>query len=222
MKQIFLTIAVIFIVQFGFAQYDVSTFEAKESFTGTANENALVVRIYDSSADVIKNEWKRRMRWQHFGKIKETGLEVFADDVKIKEVSSNTMDIYTMPVKNAKGFIEFRVGVDLGGAFLNKKQHPDKYKAMAEYLESFAREESRKGLQARIEKEEIKLTELKEEKSGYKSEIVGFEQEIAELEKQIQQIRDKIDANNRLIADRDEVLKEKEAELQRLRTTTIE
>jgi hypothetical protein len=222
MKQIILTIAVIFMVQFSFAQYDVSAFEAKESFTGTGNVNAIVVRIYDSNANTIQQEWKRKMRWQHLGKITETGLEVFADNVKIKEVSSNTMDIYTKPVKNAKGFIEFRVGVDLGGAFLNEKQHPDKYKAMADYLESFAREESRKGLQERIEREEAKLVELRDIKNTYKEEISDFEREIAELEKQIQQIQDKIEANNRLTAEKNKEIKEKEAELQRLRTTTIE
>lgn len=222
MKQILLTTAAIFLIQLGFAQYDVSATEGKEKFDGIGSKNAIVVRIYDNTAEEILKEWKRKMRWQHFAKIEATGLQLFADDAKIKEVSSNTMDIYAKPVRHADGYTEFRTAADLGGAFLSSKQHPDMYKAMKNYLEKFARETTRTGLQERIEKEENTLTDLKKTKTGYRDEITDFKNEIAELERQIKQLKEKIAANNRLIKAKDSEISKQEAELQRLRSITIQ
>ena len=126
------------------------------AFFATSNLNAQVIPTIDKSekamslgskssftvvyegADVksVENQWSKIMK-SYKGKVKKNkAKELFADDVNLKEISSNTVDVYATVAKDeAANNTTLTVWYDLGGAFLNETDHPTQVVAVKNMLD---------------------------------------------------------------------------------------
>ena len=62
---------------------------------------------------------------QWHGKVDGKKHEYFTDNASLKPIGENVFDTYAYCKKGSDN-IQFIVAVDLGGAFLNDKQHPSR------------------------------------------------------------------------------------------------
>lgn len=104
--------------------------------------------------------------------------EVFADDASVPAISSNLMDVYATFTERGKQ-TEMVVWVDLGGAFLGSRQHPEKIDAFEQWMAEFGR-------RTRVRKVEI---ELESEELIFKDQKKEFDKLIKEEERLKKEIR---------------------------------
>ena len=147
-------------------------------------------------------------------KVKIDDGELFGDNVLIKELGKNTVDIYTRFEENKKQkSVTMRVAFDLGGIYLSSHNDADKYAAAEKLLKDFAVKTSRAPLEEKskaalkllgemegtkkdLEKENEKLHN---EVDDYKSKISKAQDDIRKNEETQAKKRDEMDAQKALI-----------------------
>ena len=134
MKNLFTMLFVILTIT-SFAQRKIKVHEENEKI-GSGTNNALVATIYESNKDNIEKAWKKLMK--DYGAKVNMKKEIFADDATIKDLSSNTCDLFAFVRKVSDDEFEIVVGVDMGGAYLSSSEHSSKYKTMEKILKDFA------------------------------------------------------------------------------------
>lgn len=162
------------------------------------SHNALMVTIYEASEKDVEKEWKSLMK-DYKAKV-STKNEIFADNALIKSISENTMDVYAkMEAKD--GTITFYVAVDMGGAYMNSKEHATEYKVMEKIVYDFAVKTTKEAIAGMLKNEEKIYSRLEGEQEdlvkskerlgkdieNYKAEIERLKKSIAQAEKDIEQ-----------------------------------
>ncbi len=191
MRTFIVLIVSILFVSFGQAQI----MEAAKVMSQGEN-NALIVKLPDTEVKVVEKEWesfikgyKAKMR-----KIKKSS-EMFADDAKIEDISSNTVDVYAL-VSERGADTELSVWFDLGGAYLNSETHPEQYTKAEGVLNDFLGRVSKTYIANLLNIEQKKLKGLEGnlkdiEKSSENSvkDIAKFEEKIAEAKANIEKCK---------------------------------
>lgn len=219
MKQI-LFIAITFLSSFVFAQ-EIKVTHEKVSFTqGTYDAIVVVVPFAtkESAGSALKSEMKS---WG--GKVSDSKDQYSSIQAKMKKMGDKYFDGYAKLIKEGD---EIKVAfiVDLGGVYMNKKEHPDQY----DYIEQRAREfavEASKGSVDDIVKEESKvLKSLNKEKSGYeksikksKKEIDSYKEKIAQAEKSIADNENNIKAKDKEISEQEAKIRESKSQLKKIK-----
>ncbi len=121
--------------------------------------------------------------------------EVFADDASVPAISSNLMDIYATFTERNKQ-TEIIVWVDLGGAFLARRQHPDKIDAFEQWLSEFGRRARVRKIELEQEAEELIFKDQKKEFDKLIKEEERLKKEIADAEQRINQAKKELEVNN--------------------------
>jgi len=121
--------------------------------------------------------------------------EVFADDASVQSISSNLMDIYATFTERGKQ-TEMIVWVDLGGAFLARRQHPDKIAAFEQWLGEFGRRTRVRKIELEQEAEELVFKDQKKEFDKLVKEEERLKKEIADAEQRINQAKKELEVNN--------------------------
>jgi molecular chaperone DnaK (HSP70) len=202
-----MTILAILISTSVFAQYKVKVSEKSENIAG-ANNNVFTVDIYEASVKDVENGWKKEMK--NMGAKVSMKKEMFGDDASLKSMGDNTFDIYAIAKENKKeNKVEFIVGIDLGGAFLNSGQHSDKAKVMKEVIYKFAVEMTKEAIAGIIKEEEKKLKSIEKEQESLESDKKKLEDNIKDWEKSIEKAKKEIEDNKKKQED-----KKKEIEAQ--------
>ena len=121
--------------------------------------------------------------------------EVFADDASVPAISTNLMDIYATFTERNKQ-TEIIVWVDLGGAFLARRQHPDKIDAFEQWLNEFGRRARVRKIELEQEAEELVFKDQKKEFDKLIKEEERLKKEIADAEQRINQAKKELEVNN--------------------------
>ncbi len=199
-------VLLLFVTSVTFGQRKIKVHEERESI-GSGSNSALVATIYESSIDEIEKSWKKLMK-DYNAKV-AMKKEIFADDATIKDLSSNTVDVYSFVRKAGDDEFEIVVAVDLGGAYLSSSEHSSKYKIMEKIVKEFAVQST--------------LDAIKEKQKAAAKILLGFTKEKDDLvrdkerlEKQIEDYKSKIsDAEKSIEKNKtDQADKEKEVENQ--------
>ncbi len=171
---------------------------------GDGKNNALVVYIRESNAKDVEKEWVSLMK-KNKAKVSNK-KEIFADDAILPAISSNTVDVYA--VANQKDLdVEFIVAFDLGGAFLNSKDHSSQYKAAEKMVYDFAVDISKQSVQAAIAEEQKKLSDMEKKKSGIEKDTQKKEKEIEDYKKKIEDNENDIVKNQKDLEDLENEIK---------------
>lgn len=164
----------------------IKVIEGNFKIAGSRN-NVLTVVIYETDFDEVIKAWKKKMKSTKV-KVKTSKGEVFADNAVIKKLGDYPMDIYARTEKIVGGS-KLIVGVNLGGVFLNSRDHKDKYDSFARFVEEFAESQIRASIIEQIKdaekelKRRVKAQEyLVKHKESLKNKIVGYKNDIKEAE----------------------------------------
>lgn len=204
MRILIVLILSILFISFGQAQIMES---AKVMSQG--DNNALTVKLPDTEVKVVEKEWESFIKGYKakLRKIKKSS-EIFADDAKIEDISSNTVDVYALVSERGED-TELSVWFDLGGAYLNSETHPDQYVKAQGMLNDFLGRVSKTYIANLLNEEQKKLKDLEGnlkdiEKSSENSvkDIAKFEEKIAEAKANIEKCK----------GDKENALKEIEAQ----------
>ncbi|MBN2729078.1 MAG: hypothetical protein JXR53_07620 [Bacteroidales bacterium] len=215
MKKNILALFLIFLSIVAFGQKT----KVKESIIkiGEGKNNALIVNINGANEDDVIKAWKDKM--------KATGAKVsgkksmFADDATMMSISSNTMDIYS-EISEKGEYIELAVGFDLGGAYLNSKEHATGYKAAEKMLYDFAVDQAKEAINKEISTQEGLIKDLEKDQSKLEkdneklaSDIEDYKKRIEDAEKTIENNKTEIENKIKELETQNESLKSLEKKL---------
>lgn len=187
MKQIVLA-ATLFTAVFSFAQ-DIKVSEENVSFNN-GSHNAVVVTVPYANRDVVEKELKSEMKdWG--GKYSSTKGEHQAMQASMKAMGDKYFDGYAKVIESGDQ-IKVAFAVDLGGAYLDSRQHSAQYKVIQEKAKKFAARAAEAGVENELAAEAKILKEMEKDKSDLeksieksKSDIEDYKKRIAEEEQRI-------------------------------------
>ena len=160
---------------------------------GDGKNNCLVVTIVGANKDDVAKAWKEQMK-STGGKISGKS-EIFIDDASLPAISSNTIDIYTI-VSDSKDDVILKVGFNLGGAYLNSKDHPAGYKAAEKLIYDFAVSQAKAAVNKMISSKNDEISKATKNIDGYNKSNSKLEKDIKDYEKRIESAKKDIEKNN--------------------------
>ncbi len=166
--------------------------ETNEKFS-TGSKNALTVTIYENNSDNVESKWKSRLKDYKNEKVKSAKKELFGDNVEIKELGNNPVDVYSTFEEDKKTkTVIMHVGVDLGGAYLKSSEQKDQYNEMEKIVKEFAIKMTKESLQEKVKDSEKVLSKLEDnqkdlekDNKNLKSDIVNYKEKIKKAETDI-------------------------------------
>ncbi len=160
------------------------------------DKNALSVKLPDTEVKVVEKEWESFIKGYKakLRKIKKSS-EIFADDAKLENISSNTVDVYALVSPRGED-TELSVWFDLGGVYLNSTSHPDQYNSAKVMLNEFLGKVSKTYIANLLNEEEKKMKDLENvlkdiDKSSANSvkDIEKYKEKISEAEANIEKLK---------------------------------
>ncbi len=136
---------------------------------------------------------------------------IFADDCKLKEMGKNTFDVFAKVVEKPEGGAIVSVAVDLGGAFLNSKDHNDKSKVMQTKLKKFGVSTAKNVVDEEVKEQEKVLKEREKELADLEDEQKKMEKEIEDYKKKIEESEKSIEESKKAQGDKKAEIKAQEA-----------
>ena len=110
--------------------------DKSEKMMSMGSKSAFTVKYEGTDVKTVEAQWTKIMK-SYKGKVKKNkAKELFADDVNLKDLSTNTVDVYATVAKDESGNnTTLSVWYDLGGAFLNETDHPSQAVAVKNMLD---------------------------------------------------------------------------------------
>ena len=157
--------------------------ESKSDFSVAQNVNALVVEIPYVSQDFVEGKIKKLFKG--LGKHKESKKEHIALMVELKDLGKIPFNAYAVSSLSSDDAVSVRFGFDLGGAYLNSKDHPEKYKVIEKIIEDFASKTVKSWVEDIVRDENKRLNSLEKEQKDLVKRKEHLEKEIKDFEKKI-------------------------------------
>ncbi len=203
MKKILLSVIAGAVAISAFAQ----NMEVKETSYEFNNSNrpALSIDIPMVSSKTVEKEWKHFMKEYKPESFKNKKV-MFADNVLVPGVSSNTVDIYAK-TEEQKDVTTLFVTVDMGGAYLSA-EHGEKLVTMKSMIKNFA-----VGIVKDIYKE--KIEDQEKIVGSLTKDVEKATNNKESLEKDIKSYEEKIEDNKQEIKELNKTIEEKSAELEK-------
>ena len=167
--------------------------EQNADFSVAQNVNALVVEIPYVSQDFIDSKVKKLFKG--FGKHKESKKEHSALMVELKEMGKMPFNAYAKTQLTNKEEVSVSFGFDLGGAYLNSKEHPDQFKIIQKIIEEFASASVKNWVEEIFDKETKTLNSLEKDQKELAKRKENLEKEIKDFEKKIADNKEDIKKN---------------------------
>jgi hypothetical protein len=155
--------------------------------------NSLTIIIKDAKTEDIKKSWKKQLKDLKC-KVNDKTF-IFGDDCKEKEMGSNTFDIYSVVEEATDQGVKLVVAFDLGGAYLSKANHPDKYPIAEKIVYDFAVEQARELVRLEMETTSKILSGFEKDLEGLNKDKAGLESDISNNEKKIAESKTAIEVN---------------------------
>ncbi len=179
----------------------------------------MVVTFENAEAEVLEESWIDYQK-NFKGKTKKDKKsgEIFSDDSEIKEISDNTVDLYSRVDQNGKN-VELRVWFDLGGAYMSAAAHPDKARSAKTYLANFEKEYGKEVVTMQIDEKEDQIKDLEKEIKNIEKENKDMSQEIEKMEEKIKEYQKTIKENEKVKSEKESALKSEQQALKTLEST---
>ena len=211
MKHLSFILACLFSVS-SYCQTKISMYEETAAIDGISR-NCITTLVPGGDAGDVSKAFKKELK-DLKGKVSDKKF-LFADDCKLKSMGDNTFDVYAMVQDVGEAGAKVVVAFDLGGAYVNSKDHPDRFEAAQNMVRDFAIEQTKEAIKLEVNEAEKVLNQLEKDQ-------VGFEKDKEKLEKGIVENEAKIEENLSSIEQNvvDQTAKQKE--VHRLEGTQIE
>lgn len=188
MKQI-LAITLLLSLTFCFSQEPIKVEERRESYE-SGMKNSLVSNIPLGDEKIIEKIIKDGIKkWK--GKF-TSKKEFFLEQATKTGITEKPIDVYIKVLKVAGGKIEVAYAFDLGGAYLNKTEHPDMYRSAETKIYELTKEIATEAVDEEVKEEEKKLKDLEKELDDLKKDKEKLEKSIVQNQDKIKESNDKI------------------------------
>lgn len=159
------------------------------------SENAFSLELRSTNQKDVEKAWEKYIKG-YKGKVKKDKKsgELFSDDSQIKDLSSNTVDVYATIVPSGDNTI-LTVWYDMGGAFLNSEMHGDKVPLAEKMLNDFALSVSTAQVEEQLKEEEKILKDLEKDQKGLEKDKSSLEDDIKKFEQKIVEAKEAIVSN---------------------------
>ncbi len=179
-----------------FSQYNVRPYVSQDKFSSIGEKECIAVKIHGRPFKDVGLAWKQLMKKIYKAKVEDSGMEIFADNANVKEVSENTIDVYSKMSLDSIDYVEFKVAVNLGGVYLTKERDPLKQEAMSKIVGKFAFDQTQEGINDLVKKEEGILKEMIGLKTKYERNIKNANKKISDYKQAIAEKQEEINNNN--------------------------
>ena len=166
---------------------------------GGGENKAFSVIVYQSDEQAVKKEWKSLLKSYKSEKV-TTKKEIFGDNVIVKEISENTVDVYAKTMAMPDGSVQLIVAYDLGGAFLSPTH--EGFNAAKKIIKDFSVKLTKMGIEDELKEKEKELEKAEKELEGLKKDNDRLHQNIdrangmiEEANKTIEQAKSDIETN---------------------------
>ncbi len=159
------------------------------------SENAFTLELRQTEEKEVTKAWEKYIKGFK-GKVKrdKKSGEIFADDCQVKDMSSNTVDIYSRLRQSGENTV-LTVWYDLGGAYLSSGMHGDKIPVVEKMLKEFAVSVDKASVEEDLKVQEKILKDLEKDLKGLEKDKEKSENEIAKCEKKILEEKESIKVN---------------------------
>ena len=161
--------------------------------TSKGSQNALSIEIPFIDEDFFQDELKNYLK--DWGKCKESKGEYCVLLGEWKEYGKKTFDVYARYETKKDVPVSVSFAFDLGGAFLNSKDHSSQFEQFKKSIESFGRTCAANFINSRLEEENKKLKSLEKEQKELEEGKSDLEKDIANYKKRIDEALIKIEEN---------------------------
>ena len=190
---LFLTI--IFLSNFSFSQ-KISLQEENINFLSVSNVNSILVEIPYANPDFIDVRIKKLLK--SWGKHKESKGEHSSLMVEMKEMGKMPFNVYAKASLGNNENTRVNFGFDLGGAFLSKSEHTEKFEVVAKLITEFASDVVKDWISEELKSEEKILSQLQKDQKELEKRKEHLEKEIQDFNKKIAQNETEIKENTDL------------------------
>lgn len=160
--------------------------------TSKGSQSSFSIEIPFVDESFFQDELKSYMK--DWGKCKENKGEYCVLLGEWKEYGKKTFDVYARYEKKNDNPVSVSFAIDLGGAFLNSRDHSAQYELFKKSIESFGRSCVSNYINSLLEKETKIL-------KGLEKDQKELEEDKSDLEKEIEDYRKRIDDNLKKIDD---------------------
>lgn len=161
--------------------------------TSKGNQNALTIEIPHVTEDFMKEELRDYMK--DWGKCKDSKSEYVVLQGEWKDYGAKTFDVYAHLQAQKDEIVSVSFSFDLGGAYLNSKDHSEQYNLFKKSIEAFGRNCAYEAVNNEVEKESKTLKSLEKEQKELEEEKSDLEKEIEDYKKKIEENQKKIEEN---------------------------
>ncbi|AFC24494.1 hypothetical protein [Saprospira grandis] len=198
-----------------FGQLEASIVEEFRTLS-EGSQSAFVMSLPTGDSKLVKKAWAKysKKKFKKKAKYEKGEDRMFTDDARIKDMSTNTVDLYVRTVIVGEDSLEFVLWCNLGVVYLSAKEYPDRANLARGYMQEFASLIFLDILKAR-EKEEkaaLKLQEKaakKQEKAIAKlaKKIEKYQEEIAKIEAKIGEVEEEKGKEEEILLEQEEAIK---------------
>ncbi len=197
MKKLIVFAICICFTSFVFAQMEKKNATAVKQETKTMSQgvkNALVIEIPSAKPDFVEDKWKNLMdSYKSKPKWNRKEKEFFSDNAQITEINGNNpVDVYAKIEESGTSNTLLTVWFDLGGAYLNKDDHQDKFAFGEKMVMLFAKDVAITATQKELTEEEKKfkkmegkMKDLVKDKEDLHKDIENYKAKIKKAEDDI-------------------------------------
>ena len=180
-------------ISFSFFSQQARIHEENFSFSVSSNANSLSVEIPYAQKDFVESKLKKLLKG--WGKHKESKGEHSSLMVEMKDMGKMPFNVYAKLTEGNNEIISVHFGFDLGGAFLSKREHPEKYKVMESKIIDFASALIKDWISSELKNEEKILNQLEKDQKDLEKRKENLEKEINDFQKKITQNEKEIKEN---------------------------
>jgi len=191
MKNLFF-VAIILISIPAFSQ-NIRVQEQNFDFSVSSNVNSLSVEIPYADEPYVNGRLKKLLK--SWGKHKESKGEHSSLMVEMKEMGKIPFNVYARVTLLKNENISVHFGFDLGGAFLSKREHSEKFNLIEKLVATFASDVVKDWVRDELKKEEKILHQLEKEQKDLEKRKGSLEKEIQDFEKKIERNKAEIKEN---------------------------
>ena len=192
----FITLTIGFLFTFYLHAQD-AEIQVIERSMSQGTQHGIEISIPEATAKVAQAQWMKFVK-QYKGKTKynKKTMEIKSDNVKIPEISSNTIDIYTT-IAEYKGDnkVVASFWFDLGGSYLNAEVNPERIRTAENLVNTYAKQVMVTMAEMALADEEKSLKALNSDLKTLEKQNEKFHDKIAEAKKLIEEINANIETN---------------------------
>ncbi|EJF53463.1 hypothetical protein SapgrDRAFT_1759 [Saprospira grandis DSM 2844] len=164
------------------------------------SQSAFVMSLPTGDSKLVKKAWAKysKKKFKKKAKYEKGEDRMFTDDARIKDMSTNTVDLYVRTVIVGEDSLEFVLWCNLGAVYLSGKEYPDRANLARGYMQEFAslifldilkaREKEEKAVlklqEKEAKKQEKAIAKLAKKIEKYQEEIAKIEAKIGEVEEE--------------------------------------